>query len=142
MNANCPIDVQIKRIPPSGAILTLDARGFHDYLRTLGCTPDERGQFFAGKPYVYRDAMIDVDSDTLTASALLKLGGPHTVDLASLYNGPPSMDRLKSLVSKANLHALAMRIVDHYRPIEIRVSLVVKPVKVIVPATEAHAEVA
>lgn len=128
------ISVSLKRPVGQGAVLIIDARPFHEYLKTLGCI-EENGKIANG-PHVYRDRPIDPDADQVTSAALLRTGGPHTFDLSTQYGAPPNMDRILKLLDRDTLHATVRKIVDHYRPIEIQVSIVAKPAR---PATVAPA---
>lgn len=135
------ISLNLKRPPGGGAILIVDARQFHDYLRTLGCVNDSAGQYLANKPYVYGSGrMVDVDNDALTSNVLVKLGGPHTIDLTAIYGAPPNADRIFKLVDRDALQNLARSVVDHYRPIEIQVSIIAKRPAVRSVAAEGEAD--
>ena len=129
------ISVSLKRPVGQGAVLIIDARPFHEYLKSLGCAEDN-GRITNG-PHVYRDRPIDPDEDSITSAALLKTGGPHTFDLSAQYGSPPNMERILRLLDRDTLHSTARKIIDHFRPIEIQVSIVAKPLRPVASATAA-----
>ena len=133
------ISLSLKRPVGQGAVLIIDARPFHEYLKSLGCT--ERDGQIENAPHVYRGRMIDPDEDRLTTAALLKTGGPHTIDLSTQYGSPPNMDRIMKLLDTDALHDTARRIVDHYRPIEIQVSIVAKPLRPISTPSQSSQDI-
>lgn len=115
------ITITFKR--DKGAVkMCVDARDFVEYLKTLGCTQSTTG-YLDNYPYL-GESTVDIANSRLAPKVLCRCDGPHEYDLASLYRNPPTSAALQKIGESAE--EVARLILDHYRPVEIKVRVVPK----------------
>lgn len=117
------IDLNVKR--EGGRLyLYVNAKGLHDTLDRIGVP-------FSGEMYTDRPrattAVCDRSSHVLSTETLLKRQYPAKYDLSAVYTEPTNSANLKRLVDSA--FEQTRRILEHYQPIDIKVSIQKKVLK-------------
>lgn len=111
------VDVAIKRLPGAGVglTLTINAQPLHNLLDGMGVP--RMGSSYQDLP---REETSTVDIRTLCVSthALLKRTYPVTIQLRDVINEPISHAKLLTIA--ASVKGQTQRILDHYRPVDIR----------------------
>lgn len=110
-------------------IMTVDAKEFVEYLQTLGCKSSD-GQYLDNRPYA--SSSVCGSDGKLSPKALVRLNGPHDYNLSEVFSSPPTTAFLQAIGESAEETARA--ILDHYRPVEIRVRVLPKPAAKVKPA--------
>lgn len=110
-------EVSIRRVVGSANLeLQVNAKALHDLLDTLG-VPCQLG-IYAGRPTTRSSVATRTE---LSTELFLRKEYPIKVNLAEIFNTPPTFQELKVMCLSGN--AAIHKILDHYQPVDIRVSI-------------------
>ena len=101
--------------------LLLDATPLHEYLDLVGVPYDAETGRYTDAPGDSRT--IDTYSHTVQPYGLL-VRGPQRITLSTYYRAPVPKTTLESLAR--SIEPAAIRIIDHYRPVTLRVEIALK----------------
>lgn len=118
---NALVDIRICRDKTSGKLLLeVNAKPLHDLLDNMGAKLVPSGTTYTDRPAATNEV---VNNDgTLSTSLLLKREYPTQISLTQFFNRPPSVLKLKEMCESG--HAAVRTILDHYRPVDIRYTIV------------------
>lgn len=124
--------ITVRFVRPAGGRLSIeiDATSLHAYLDMLGVSHD--GTRYADQPS--GGDSIDTYSHAIRPSLLLRVG-VQTVALSQYYSSPVSKAVMISLAR--SVEAAALAVIEHYRPVSLRVEIGLKT-----PASAPVAEAA
>lgn len=101
--------------------LLVDATPLHEYLDLLGVAYDAEYNRYADMPGDTR--AIDSYAHTVAPCALL-VRGPQRFALGQYYRSPVPKTTLEALAR--SIEPCALRIIEHYRPVTLRVEIAIK----------------
>lgn len=120
------VSIEFKRAKGK-CIMMVDARGFHAYLDRLGVEYDTYSRRYKEAP-VSSDRVVNTRDHELSPWVFLQRPGLGEscveFDLMSSYTIPPTATILRALGD--SVQSVLDWIVDHYRPVEIRVNVLSK----------------
>lgn len=105
----------------SALMLIIDAKPLHDLLDLMGC--EVSGDTYRNGPS-FGGRVVD-SADNLAPGIFLRRVYPYKVNLSEVYSTPPTLSRLRHLAESAN--SAVQRILEHYRPIDIKVTIAKQP---------------
>lgn len=118
------IGVEIRRTPGKAPVLVIDCREFHAHLVRLGVQVHQNGgqREFENLP----GRRVNVQNNAVTPYALLSYVDlqPRQINLAEHYTGSATFQQLMDLAYSVD--RVSREIVEHYRPVEIKLRLVDK----------------
>lgn len=118
---NALVDIRITRSKQDGKLtLEINAKPLHDLLDNMGAKLVQSGGTYTDRPatsypVISNDAKLSTD-------ILLKREYPLQISLSSFFSRPPSVLKLKEMCESG--HAAVRTILDHYRPVDIRYTIV------------------
>jgi len=98
-------------------LLSVDAKPLHDLLDSIGCAVDAENAY-KDRPSA---SFSTVERETISTELLLRRQYPTTISLSGIYRTPPSIQQLRDLCGSA--HAQIRKILQHYQPIDISVTI-------------------
>lgn len=102
--------------------LYVDAKGLHDILDRLGVTSS--GGMYDHRPRT-NHAVADRANRMISTEVLLRKEYPAKYDLSSVFTEPPNIATLQQLTESG--FEQTRKILEHYQPIDIAVSIQAKP---------------
>ncbi len=116
------VEVAVKRgKPDSRLVLTINAKELHSRLDEMGA-PSDGDRYSDGPASTFRI----VNGDSLSTELFLKKEYPVTVNLTGIFSQPPTPERLKAICNST--YDVVRKILLHYQPIDIKVTLLKRPV--------------
>lgn len=117
------VNIKIKR---SGGrvVMAVDAKGLHDVLDAIGVPTVDSGERYADRPRADH-SVLNRATSVLSTEVFLKRQYPATFDLSALFNDPPNPSVFQRIGDSA--YDQVRKILEHYQPIDISVSITKKP---------------
>lgn len=117
------VNIKIKR---SGGrvVMAVDAKGLHDVLDAIGVPTIDSGERYADRPRADH-SVLNRATSVLSTEVFLRRQYPATFDLSALFNDPPNPSVFQRIGDSA--YDQVRKILEHYQPIDISVSITKKP---------------
>lgn len=98
--------------------LTVDAKGLHDVLDTLGVP--HSGNMYSDRPRA-NEAVLNRSTGVISTEVLLRREYPATFDLSGVFTEPPNPSMFQRIGDSG--YDQVRKVLEHYQPIDINVTI-------------------